>query len=74
MSGCRMDARPHPGPLPQERENRQPPFGNVTTLGTRPLLEANERKTGLAELNARISRNVNLLSLSPGERAGVHCH
>ena len=35
MGGCWCDVRPHPGPLPREREKRSPRVGDADGLGLR---------------------------------------
>ena len=66
-----MNIRPHPGPLPQERENCSPSacisnaFDNLTRFGTNHL--GLETASGTYELSSNIASP----SLSTGERAGV---
>src|SRR6266496_4380221 len=63
--------RPHPGPLPQERENHSPvagEFGCVRII-ERPTLNSNE--TEMERRAAEFYKSADVPSLSPGERAGV---
>ncbi len=65
------DARPHPGPLPQEREKRTPRHSTWNVVDLRAAVGTERRLAANAtESNARFG-DVTSLSLSPGERAGV---
>jgi len=65
------NARPHPGPLPQERENGSPVSGDGSTRGVRPTLDPHKFAAAIANTATELSDTVVMLSLSPGERAGV---
>src|SRR5450759_3501067 len=65
------DIRPHPGPLPQERENHSPRFEQYQYARLSYVLQPmtqNQRRQWRAK---ELSSDVTLLTLSPGERAGV---
>jgi hypothetical protein len=66
-----MNARPHPGPLPQERVNRSPGVGDTNTLSFRNDFGAMTRNAVTATMAAKLSSDCNWLSLSLGERAGL---
>ena len=66
-----VNARPHPGPLPQERENRSPMSGDTDALSFPNSCETKAREATIAKATSRFSDATALLSLSPGERAGV---
>jgi len=53
-----VNVRPHPGPLPQERENHSSRFGNADALDCTAVSSASDQKAAM-------------FSLSSGERAGV---
>ena len=55
-----LDVRPHPGPLPQERENHSQPPG-----------DSEDQETATAKAFSEFSSDATNVSLSPGERAGV---
>ncbi len=61
-----MNVHPHPGPLPQERENRHP-FSRRTSM----YFAANDPGSATAIKTNKFSRDTAWLSLSPGERVGV---
>ncbi len=66
-----MNARPHPGPLPQERENRPavaPKFKCDVIAGVR---EANGSGAAPPEQSSKFKGRPESFSLSRGERAGV---
>ena len=67
----KINIRPHPGPLPQERENRSAVFCEANAPGGRSVLETNELVAAIANRADEFSNPAALLSLSPGERAGV---
>src|SRR6185436_10623355 len=66
-----MLARPHPGPLPEEREKHSP----VLWLNNRAWLscasETKDKEAGTAIVTSEFSSTVPTLSLSSGERVGV---
>ena len=66
-----MNARPHPGPLPQERENYRPLSRKTNVLCSAKKFVANEQGAAMATKTNKFSRDAALLPLSPGERAGV---
>ena len=66
-----MNDRPHPGLLPQEKENRSPRFGDADAPGCRAVLPANNRKAAVAMVTNKFSIGAVSPTLSPGERAGV---
>ena len=66
-----MNVRPHPGPLPQERENRLQWAGDASVPVDLRHLQVDSQKTATAYQTHKFSSGVALLSLSPGERAGV---
>ena len=66
-----MNVRPHPGPLPQEREKRSPRLGGADAPGCRAVFPANDEAAAIATVTNEFSNNAASLPLSPGERAGV---
>ena len=66
-----MNARPHPGPLPQERGNRSQGFIGAEVSGFSPRLETNHMKAGTGMVAHEFFSDAQSFSLSPGERAGV---
>jgi len=68
---CGIDARPHPGPLPEERENRPPLFGETDVSGDRACLGANVRQTVTANTTTEFPNAAASFPLSLGERDGV---
>ncbi len=71
MSRGQKNVRPHPGPLPQERENYRPFSNKANRLCSAKQFVANEQSTAVAIHTNKFSRNGTSLSLSRGERAGV---
>ena len=71
MKTAEQHNRPHPGPLPQERENCVPRVDWANDFSNRTRAETNGRKAATATLTDKFSRNATMSSLSPGERAGV---
>jgi len=66
-----LHARPHPGPLPQERERRSRRLWKTTRPGVgAPSGWKGSNATDATEA-IELSNNVRKFSLSPGERAGV---
>ncbi len=71
VDGGEKNARPHPGPLPQERENHPPLLGDADGFGFWTPSKTNvisETKTRAA---SELSSDAAWPSLSSGERAGV---
>jgi hypothetical protein len=66
-----MNVRPHPGPLPQERENRLQRAGDASMPVDLRHPQADYQKTAAAYQKHEFSGNVASPSLFPGERAGV---
>src|SRR5256886_17084553 len=67
--GYLMNARPHPGPLPQERVNHPPLSDDADTHGGRRCAGL-KHKAAAAKWSKQFSGNAATLSLSLGERAG----
>jgi hypothetical protein len=67
----RTKARPHPGPLPRERENRSPRSWKNTFLGRRAVFDRKQTNAINATKTFDLSGTVQNPSLSLGERAGV---
>ena len=65
------DVRPHPGPLPRERENRSPRFEPCPYAGlscvSRPIIRNRSRRRRSLKLSSNAPRR----TLFPGERVGV---
>jgi hypothetical protein len=66
-----MDARPHPGPLPQERENRRPHSRETTAHRSVTRLAGTEPGVAKATKPDEFSSDAAWLTLSQGERAGM---
>ncbi len=66
-----MNVRPHPGPLPQERENYLPHFDDAHALGGRVPFAANDLAAACAIATNKFHIDAVWFTLSPGERAGV---
>jgi hypothetical protein len=66
-----MNVRPHPGPLPQERENRLQWAGDASMTVDLRHHQADSQKMATAYQTHKFSSDVALLTLSQGERAGV---
>jgi hypothetical protein len=66
-----MNARPHPSPLPQERENRTPRFGEVDALGGRVVSSAKKQIAATTTVAVEFSEDAQSRSLCPGERVRV---
>jgi hypothetical protein len=71
MNGCQMDARPHPGPLPQERGNRELRFAVVKACGGTTAREFAGTNAALETSAGEFAGNASAFTLFPGERAGV---
>ena len=67
----RSEARPHPGPLPQERGNRTPSPVKSGDQVVRADCCLGKSATEIASGTAAGSKRVESLSLSRRERAGV---
>ena len=63
--------RPHPGPLPQERENHSPRLDETDAVGGRAFAGANWLKAAKARETLELSESEDGCSLSPGERVRV---
>src|SRR5439155_24093655 len=68
--GYLMNARPHPGPLPQERVNHPPLSDDADTHGGRRCAGL-KHKAAAAKWSKQFSGNAATLSLSLGERERV---
>jgi len=66
-----VNARPHPGPRPQEREKPTPMSGDANTVGFRCMAAATNGNAGTAIEASELSNDGDGFSLSLGERAGV---
>src|SRR2546430_9672932 len=64
--GYLMNARPHPGPLPQERVNHPPLSDDADTPGGRRCAGL-KHKAAAAKWSKQFSSDAATLSLSPGE-------
>ena len=64
-------ARPHPGPLPPEREKRPPRSGEGVTLGPSAHSAPKSATAVSAQRASNRFATADAHSLSPGERAGV---
>jgi len=71
MQKSQINARPHPCPLPRERENRPQITGATNIPCKQARLEAKGIETVIAQWTNELSNNAAWLTLSPGERAGV---
>ena len=69
-----MNDRPHPGPLPQERENRPPASGESSRCDGSIRFHTKTRAAEIAIEPDEFSSLDQPLSLSPGERAGVRAN
>ncbi len=66
-----LSVHPHPGPLPQERENSPPPLGEADTPSASVRSLSNVVSAVSAQRASESSTSTDSPSLSPGERAGV---
>ena len=66
-----MNARPHPGLLPQERMNRSPFSGDKNASGVPSRFGASLSEAAVATVLENFPNAAPALPLSPGERAGV---
>ena len=64
-------ARPHPGPLPQERENLRRVLSQRQPSVLRQFSPANHQPAATGNPTSESSQRIRSLSLSPGERARV---
>jgi len=72
ISGGTIKARPHPGPLPQERENFcRADIGETGAFIRPPITGAIGKEAAKTEPTEELPASARLLSLSPGERVGV---
>jgi hypothetical protein len=65
------EARPHPGLLPQEKENHLPHFGEVQLSGLAMRFSGASQAAATEIAIQKFTTSANALSLSPGQRAGV---
>lgn len=70
-SKFRENARPHPGPPPQERENYSPISDIGKALGDPMPFRAKTKKAATAKRQNKLSDGAGSLPLSPGQRAGA---
>ncbi len=63
--------RPHPAPLPQEREKYSPALCETMAAGCRTRTGRNRKNEPIATGTCKFSSAARWLSLSPGERVGV---
>ena len=66
-----INDRPHPGPLPQEREEHSQRSWNPIPLGLRTVFERRPYRAPIATGAFEPSSDARNISLSLGERAGV---
>jgi hypothetical protein len=66
-----MNDRPHPGLLPQEKENRSPRFGDADAPGCRTAFPTNDVAAAMTRRTSKLLRDADSPTLSSGERAGV---
>ena len=66
-----VHARPHPGPLLQERENHSAVAGDFEGVRFAMCSEAKSQKAEMAQRPTEFSENADSCSLSPGERVRV---
>jgi imidazolonepropionase-like amidohydrolase len=66
-----VNARPHPGPLPQEREKRPSAPGDEKRQDVSQSFIPNKQETATSEGAVKSTETAAARSLSPGERAGV---
>jgi hypothetical protein len=66
-----MDIRPHPGPLPQERENRAPASGKSKAHFGRAFYPLSGKAAATASEAKKYPDTAIIFPLSPGESAGV---
>src|SRR5437773_2150818 len=69
-----FNARPHPSPLPQERENHSPRFGDADLLGFGAAFSAQDQEADMTRESPGLSRDAQSCSLSPGERVRVRAN
>ena len=61
-----MNTRPHPGPLPQEREKQSPPSAKMNTLSVFRPVCAKIKKTAAATIGFQLSTADDSLPPLPG--------
>jgi hypothetical protein len=66
MSGGKLNVRPHPGPLPQERENHSPAAGIAQSLCLSLVILPEESTTGVNSIGFRAMRTSQWLFPLPG--------
>ena len=66
-----VNARPHPGPLPQERVNHPPLSDDTDAHSGPPSRPAQAKEAAIATVGENFPCDAAAFSLSPGERAGV---
>jgi len=66
MSVEKLNVRPHPGPLPQERENRLPAAGTAQSLCLSLVFLPEESANGVNPTGFRAMRTSQLLLPLPG--------
>ncbi len=66
-----LEFRPHPDPLPQEREKRLPRYDDANLPGSQTLRSANEPSPANATTTIDLSSAPRRCPLSPGERGRV---
>jgi hypothetical protein len=66
-----LDVRPHPGPLPQEREKRSTVAGEFRRVVFLLPPEADKKKAEKERRSNELSERADGCSLSPGERVRV---
>lgn len=71
MSIEKLNVRPHPGPLPRERENHPPAPWPVPFLCFSPVISPEALVRGMNAMDFRVLRTSRLLLPLPGVRASV---
>ncbi len=66
-----MNARPHPGPHPQEREKHSPRFDDADSLGCPAVFFLKNKETEMTQSISEPPKDADTRSLSSGERARV---
>jgi hypothetical protein len=66
-----LNTRPHPGPLPQERESYSPRSGYANALDCRAAFSAKDTTAVTSKGTSGLARDMCGCSLSPGERVRV---
>jgi len=68
MSIEKLDVRPHPGPLPRERENHPPAPWTAQSLRFAIVILPGESASGVNAMDFRATRTAQLLLPLPGGR------